>query len=286
MPMSPRLLRPIASGVHPEAAAWRSAVVANGGSVSVGTLAAVNTFANAIDAAGIRDRFYRLNLFAGTGLNACLVPLYRGPSRTGTQYGNSTDTNVGTFASADYQETGSGGGLKGDGTNNYLNTGVLLPTLSSVDFHVSGYVTVTTVNSFRSITGASGTNGFLFGSSSPSTTRAFFWGGGNNSLSAATHPTGLQLLTQTGNKTGGIYFDDALDTSSYANANNTDGDFSAGSGSLREIPVFVENRNTSIVGHYDGRLAGYSLGAGMTAAQVEDYYDILQAFQTSLGRNV
>ena len=37
MPMSPRLLRPLASGVHPEANAWRTAVVANGGSVSAST---------------------------------------------------------------------------------------------------------------------------------------------------------------------------------------------------------------------------------------------------------
>jgi hypothetical protein len=66
--------------LHPEAVAWRDAVVDNGGSVSGATLAAVSDFCNAIDAAGIRDRFYRLNLFAGTGLNAALVPLYRGPT--------------------------------------------------------------------------------------------------------------------------------------------------------------------------------------------------------------
>ena len=62
MPMNARLLRPIASGVHPEAAAWRSAVVANGGSVSASTLKAVADFCKAIDAAGIRDKLYRVNL--------------------------------------------------------------------------------------------------------------------------------------------------------------------------------------------------------------------------------
>lgn len=77
MAMNNRLLRPRASGFHPEAAAWKTAVVANGGSVSGATLSAVDKFCKAIDAAGIRDRLYRVNLFAGTGLNACLVPLYR-----------------------------------------------------------------------------------------------------------------------------------------------------------------------------------------------------------------
>ena len=137
MPMNPRLLRPIASGVHPEAAAWRSAVVANGGSVSGSTMKAVSTFCAAIDSAGIRDRFYRLNLFAGTGLSACLVPLYRGQSRTGTQYGNITDTNA-NFVSGDYVETGATGGLKGLRTSTKrLNTGLAPAEFSGHNFHAS-----------------------------------------------------------------------------------------------------------------------------------------------------
>jgi len=131
MAMSPRLLRPIASGVHPEAAAWRSAVVANGGSVSASTVKAVSTFCAAIDAASIRDRFYRLNLFAGTGLNAALVPLYRGPSRTGTQYGNTTDTN-GNFVSGDYSLAT---GLQGNGSTKYINTTFPANTIAAANVH-------------------------------------------------------------------------------------------------------------------------------------------------------
>jgi hypothetical protein len=73
-----------------DAADWIRRVQANDGAVSTATANAVTDFCNAIDAAGIRDRFYRLNGFCGTGLNACLVPLYRGPSLSGTQYGNAT----------------------------------------------------------------------------------------------------------------------------------------------------------------------------------------------------
>jgi hypothetical protein len=67
MPMNPRLLRP-RSTIHPEAADWANRVRANGGSVSGSTLTAVSRFCASISAAGIRDRFYRLNLFCGTGL--------------------------------------------------------------------------------------------------------------------------------------------------------------------------------------------------------------------------
>ena len=82
MAMNPRLLRPTASRrLNPEAQDWINRVYANGGTVSQSTASAVSTMCDAIDAAGIRDRFYRLNLFCGDNLNAALVPLYRGPKR-------------------------------------------------------------------------------------------------------------------------------------------------------------------------------------------------------------
>lgn len=104
MPMSPRLLRP-AQSVHPDAADWARRVASNGASVSPATLRAVSAFCKSITANNLRDRFYRLSLFCGTGLNAALVPLYRGPSLGGTQFGNTVDTNNGPFVSGDYTES-------------------------------------------------------------------------------------------------------------------------------------------------------------------------------------
>jgi hypothetical protein len=82
MAMSPRLLRP-RSTLHPDAASWAARVVANGGTVGT-SLAAVSKFCSAIASAGIRDHFYRLNLFCGSNLNAALVPLYLTPDKTVT----------------------------------------------------------------------------------------------------------------------------------------------------------------------------------------------------------
>ena len=67
--------------IHPEAADWSARVVAQGASVSTATLANVSRLCYAIDAAGIRDRFLRLNVFSGTGLNAAITPLFRGQAR-------------------------------------------------------------------------------------------------------------------------------------------------------------------------------------------------------------
>jgi len=132
--MRPRLL-------HPEAAAWRAAVIANGGSVSRRTVNAVSKFCNAIVAAGIRSKFLRLNLVCGNNLAAARVPLYRGASSTGTQYGSAIDTNLGPFTENDYSEAT---GLQGNGFNKALDTTITVGTLFTFglginDLHMSVY---------------------------------------------------------------------------------------------------------------------------------------------------
>ena len=132
--MRPRML-------HPEAAAWRAAVIANGGSVSRRTVNAVSKFCNAIVAAGIRSKFLRLNLVCGNNLAAARVPLYRGASASGTQYGSAVDTNLGPFTANDYSEAT---GLQGDGSYKALDTTITVGTLvtfglSINDLHMSVY---------------------------------------------------------------------------------------------------------------------------------------------------
>lgn len=71
-------LSPIVSNA--DAQDWINRVYMQGGSVSRATADIVNTFCNSIDAAGLRDRFYRLNLFCGNSdgaVAAARVPLYR-----------------------------------------------------------------------------------------------------------------------------------------------------------------------------------------------------------------
>lgn len=137
-PMNNRLLRPTANAHH-EARDWAARVVANGGAVSTPTLAAVSTFCRSIDKEpGLRSAILRLNLFCGSNLNACLVPLYRASSPFSGIIGNATDTNNGPFVSGDYNETGAAGGLKGNGASKYLDTGVSPQDFASlVSVHLS-----------------------------------------------------------------------------------------------------------------------------------------------------
>ena len=285
MAMSPRLLRPIASGVHPDAAAWRSAVVANGGSVSASTMRAVSTFCAAIDAAGIRDRYYRLSLMCGTGLNAALVPLYRGPTFGGTQYGNATDTNVGPFVSGDYVETGASGGLVGNGTSKRLDTGLSSGSLPSIlSGHLSVYMRANAISATNGLVMADdGTNrvGFFL---RPSQTLRGTWAeivnsaSNNESSFAPGYDTSLYTFTRTAADESVIY-----EGSSSANTNTVS--VSPGVCSQPWF-VFASNANGVASNFSTARLAGYSIGTGLSSADVVAYESAMTAFQTALGRNV
>lgn len=289
MPMSPRLLRPRSGGVHPETQDWRSRVIANGGSVSGTTLTAVDRFVKAIHAAGIRDRFYRLNLLCGTGLNACLVPLYRGRSAGGAQYGGTTDTNV-NFVSDDYVETGANGGLKSDGATKYLNTGFKAPSASASvsDFHLGLYAHGVEANGtsrlFMGITtnqvGAN-LSTFLGWATSGSISTASI-NETTNLTAGTTDRQGLLLAVNNGNRNT-IYYDDAVSAATHSGS-RTEG-FETGAGD----EFFVCARNflgTAQLPTLNKRVRAYTIGLSLTAAQVTAFQDAMVAFQTALSRNV
>ena len=288
MSMSPRLLRPRQT-LHPEAADWAARVVANGGTVSGTTLSAVDKFCKAIASAVIRDRFYRLNLFCGTGLNAALVPLYRGPSLGGTQYGGATDTNTGgLFVSGDYNETGASGGLTGNGTSKYLNTGLNTSALPSVATgHMAAYVPqITPVDATKALLGcASGSAQYnLSYSLNTGTGLARLrttWGG--TSGHDANEPSGvfrggLRLSTRTSATALRTYHNSAevslLETSvtPSAHANNWF--------------VFAFSSAGTPIQYSSDSIRAYSIGESMNAEQVAAYNTAMQSFQASLTRNV
>jgi hypothetical protein len=286
--MSPRLLRPLATSVHPEAAAWQAAVAANSGSASGATLRAVSQFCRDIDAAGIRAKFRRLNLFAGdsdASLVAVRTPLYRGESRTGTQYGNALDTNV-NFVQGDYAETGASGGLLGNGTSKYLNTGFNVDQLpGAADCHLSAYIRGTQdIASARTLMGVL-FNGVtdryrlfvqLSGSSAPNYGIQTELGKANSAFANnRTNTNGGLIVSSRTSNTSLTLYDDAVSIGT-----NT--------GSTVETtgaaPFFVFARNGPTE-YYNGLMAGYSIGAGLSGAEVTSYYNAMNAFQTALSRN-
>lgn len=280
MPMNPRLLAPRQTA-HPEALAWRAAVIANGGSVIGSTLNAVSNWFKEI--APVRSRVYRASAFAGPDLPSVLVPFIRGPVFGGTTYGNATDSNT-NFVSGNVSL--AGGIDATSNSNKYLNTGFPTNTLSASSRHLGflelsrGGRTFDVAIGSESAAG-SGQQPFWLGySGASSVTYASFSGLGGAASSAAT-TTGAFWL--------GVSPDD-ISSQVYKNgvAEGTAGSAAAATPTASEIFVFALNRASTpgATDYYGGIGGGYSIGLSMTANQALVYSNAWIRLTTALGRTI
>ncbi len=263
---------------------WATRVTTNGGSVSASTMTNVYQFCLAIAAAGLRDRFFRLNLFAGTGLASALVPLFRGPTRTGTQYGNTTDTNT-NFVSGDYVETGSTGGLQGLRTaTKRLETGVSPSTFSGFNFHCSAYEIAASDTTYDNSVGAwaaASNAGFSMGTSDLTT--KYECSVVNNGIQLTqTAVAGHYIFSQTGNRVGLLIGSGGQITTAYAGGANLISDWS---GATWGITIYALQQGAgSFTNYSSSRMGGYSFGLSLTAAQAAAFYAAMEQFQAAMGR--
>jgi hypothetical protein len=271
---------------HPEAADWAARVVANGGTVGA-SLPAVSAFCSAIDAAGIRDRFVRLNLFCGTAtasLSNCgvLVPLYRGPT-LGSTLGNALDTpNV--FSISNYVETGVGGGLTAPSSGSvYLDTGIENNFSTQSNTHLSVYESLVPAGTFKTMIGVDNLTGTrsIYMLEHQGTARTDLYPGITSSLiNSATRVAGFWMGSMQATRSD--LFRNGVSVASSGSAAT-----GAGSQTTPTYYVYSLNRGGTATSIYtSGRLNGYSLGYAMSEAQALAYYNIMQTFQTALGRAV
>ena len=291
MPMDPRLLRPRQT-IHPEAADWANRLRTNGGSVSGTTLSAVDRFVKAIHTAGIRDRFYRLNLFCGNSdgdLAAVRTPLFRGPSLTGTQYGGTTDTNF-NFVAGDYAETGASGGLTGSvAGSKSLNTGLspsALPTVATG--HMAAYMpAATTTSGLQRAIGAmnaAGTHAYELGHRliGGETYHQSVWGEGNFAIryypGTASTAAGFWLSNRASANSLLLYRNGTQEASQTTSTTPV--------AVTENFSVFASTTGTIVSRYINHRLMAYSIGDTLSATQVAAYNTAIQAFQAALGRQV
>lgn len=267
--------------LHADTQDWRRRVALAGGSVSRPTAQAVDTFVRGIIADGLRDRFYRLNLFAGDGILSALVPLYRGPVSGGAVYGFEYDQNIGPFASEDYSTSL---GLSANGTTKYLNTGLSGITLpSAYDIHIANWVTraATVANTFN--VGWGSTGGVLqtgIGPSNPATTY-WFWNypnSGSAYVAKTLVPLGFMVGSVRTSGSGGaaLLVNTGSESTSTSGANRTLVD------SL--IPIFARRLGTLIDNRSNAALGMYSIGRAMNTSQSLAYRARAQALASALGR--
>ena len=284
MALSPAVCR--ATRWHPEAMDWLSRVTAAGSTANAATMRAVSGFCQAVDTAGIRDRFIRLNLFAGGNLSGALVPLYRATSLGGTVIGNSTDTNN-NFVSGDYADSGATGGLKGNGTNKYLNTGftpAMFPNTANVHLSYSG----------KSLETTSGGAPYALGSFAGAVAGIFALG---ISLSLPTNRRSTQLsdvsVLSVSSVTRGTEEPHMIGTRTASNAVAMYGEgillasvttTVTTASSSAPMYVFCRSATTTPVGFTAGVLRMYSVGNGLDATQAAAFSAAVIAFNNALGR--
>jgi hypothetical protein len=268
---------------HPDVENWLNTISLNNGSASSTTISALNTFCNSIDVAGLRQKFYRLNLFCGNNLNACLVPLYVNLWWNQPVLGSSIDQNF-NFTTSDYNETGMNGGLLGNGSNKYLDTRLysnLLPDLSS-----GGHLSVYAAGSFSSQIAIG-----IYNYTTPpftitheselqigsTTTNAYINFGGGAESPSYTSP--VFIVGNRSSNTSIICYANGVGGTSFTGLANS-------SNPALSFFVFARNLIGVPTAHFGQRLRSYSIGAGFTPQEITNYNSIMQTFQTSLNRNV
>lgn len=271
--------------IHHEAIDWATRVSANGGTISTTVLRAVSDFCAAADQGAFRSAIYRLNPFAGGNLSGALVPLYRGPTFGGTTLGNVTDTNV-NFVSADFIETGATGGLKGNGTNKYLQTGFTLANLpTTTSSHMSVSATGLATSGSRAFMGSSdgaSSGAFFFYEHATfnGTGRSYRQGSfGTGQFPLITSPATAEahlIGTRTSATASSIYRSGSLTVTNTFSASPTAQTF--------PVSVFALNNIGSIIQYSAGTFRIYSMGTGLNATQAAAFSAAVISLNTALGR--
>jgi hypothetical protein len=272
--------------IHHEALDWATRASDNGGVISTTTIRAVSEFCRAVDTAGIRGRFVRLNLFAGGNLSGALVPLYRAASYGGTVVGGSTDTNA-NFVTGDYAETGASGGLTGNGTSKYLSCGAsILSQLSVGSAHISiSGVSLTSggaadVSPIGSSTGTGGNNIAILQTkaSTAAVNRVFVNGTPTAFIDAATAISSGQIIGSSVATNDLRIFQNGTQNGSTLTTSRS------GTLTANAVFVFANNTNGTAASFASARMTSYSIGSGLTAAQAATFAAAIAAFNTTLGR--
>jgi hypothetical protein len=258
---------------QPETLDYRDRVVAAGGSMTVATLDSIEKFVRDCKEAGLWSRLLEVCPFAGSDLTSALVKLVR-PNGVANSL-----TNV-NFVAGDYSETGVNGGLNGNGTTKYLNTGFNIQTHLPDNAHMSFYL--------RDDVGGAA-NVIAVGAISGSDQ---YWAGALNPASQVHSRFGqLTLVTGSGGLTKGFYVGSRTAANSlklYRNGAQVGADSNTVTHTKLNYNAFVfaYNNGSAAGGFLAGRLAFYSIGHGLTETETLAFHEAVRTLQRNLDRSI
>ncbi len=257
---------------NPETTLYRSRVIANGGTISANSLDSVEKFVQDCKNAVIWTKLLEVGVFAGANLNAALVKLVAGP-------GAPTSLSNVNFVAADYAETGSFGGLTGDGATKHLNTGFAGTNLPDAG-HLSCYLNDDVGSSGnRAMLGVlAALDQFWLGSLNPATSADFRYG---QTIGTA-QPFGLLKGFYTGVRVSGTSL------RLFRNGGLVDANTSATSVTKTSQPIYTHGFNSAGIagGWLGGRISFYSIGQSLSDAEVQSLHYAVRTLQYNLGRGV
>jgi hypothetical protein len=247
----------------PDALAFFARVTAAGGSLTTTEKAAVTTLVTDLKGYGIWTAMKAIYPMVGASAAACAQNL-KSSSFTGTF------TSGWTFAST---------GVTPNGTSAYFNTSYIESVNSiSNNLHISAY-SRTQKDAGTTIIGAIDTTNIAYTQINTRESNTCFWAC-QNIISSSSTANLSSLGFFVSNKTSA--------NSPVVFIRNTKSTATTLSGNLLTIPYFIgaRNFNGSAASFTNEQCAFASIGDGLTDTQAGNFYTAVQAFQTTLSRQV
>ncbi len=253
--------------------AYSNAVKANSGTLSTSTFLAVDELVSDLKAHGLWTRLTEYYPFAGNQMAAAVVKLKKASGNTVTL----TNHN---FIAADYSETGTNGGFRGNGTSKYFDTNLSVLGMNQNDMSIGAYVRLEASSTYPA--------GSIMGSSydaTGDTDRFYMLGNGSNGaligqMGLGQHcpggyANGIGLRTLT-------YFSSMMD--GYQNSTRVLNASKPGLTWQQAGTVHIFRGAGNFF--HDGRISSSFVGTGLTTSEMVDLYNDIQTFETALGRNI
>lgn len=239
--------------IDPDAQAFFNRVTSAGGTLNSTEQTAVNSLVLSLKSAGVWTLMKAIYPMVGASAAACAQNL-------------KSSSFTGTFSGA---WTYSANGITGNGANTFLNTTLVPSTQLSINLtHISGYLRTT-----------NSSNHMLIGARDLYIANYGF--GTVNNIDTAVNNTAGQV---------GFFINSRIASNQYKQFKNNTllRTIVVPTFILTTFPLYVGawNNSGSILNYVNGQIAFISIGDGLTDTQESDFYTAIQAFQTSLSRQV
>lgn len=252
-----------------DAIAYLNAVVGAGGSVNLTQSAATNTLFVSLKSNSLYTKMTAMYPFLGGTAGAHKFNAI-----------NPLDTNAAYRLTFNGGWTHNASGATSNGSTGYADTFLSGGTISPINNHLSVYMLNNTVytGSGKNYIGVSTPGGTYFSIGQEGTPR-YYYGTecAGITSSGAPQPQGYNLITTTATTFQNLYRNGVI---AQTNTGASTGVTTA------SVIIAALNNDGSIIQYYDNQYAFATIGTGLGFTEQQTLYNIIQTYQTSLGRNV